>query len=248
MQLLFDLHTHTRYSDGKSSFSENVKAAQEKGIGLGASDHGPGHSLFGISKQKQRRLQSEIEATNKSNAKKPVLLGTEANLLDGGTTDIDRLIYTPDYAILGYHKAAFTPKLHFTSLGNAKKRSALLTDSLIKAIEDPRIIVIAHPGQYIPVNLAALSEAAAEKGVLIEINERHSISPEEIQTAEKAGAHFLLSSDAHHFSNIGNMPKSMASIEKSGLDISRIVNLSEYRWNQGLRIDKKLEDWAKNWL
>ena len=53
MNLWGDYHTHTYYSDGKSSLEDNVKSAINKGLKqLAITDHSFSHIAHGITREK----------------------------------------------------------------------------------------------------------------------------------------------------------------------------------------------------
>ena len=68
-QMIFDYHTHSKYSHGltpwtphgKGTIHENARAATEKGLSaIAISDHGPGHLTYGIRPGDVRRIRAEI--------------------------------------------------------------------------------------------------------------------------------------------------------------------------------------------
>ena len=49
MKCIAEYHTHTKYSDGKSTMEENVLFARKIGLRkIGISDHGYRHKGFGV--------------------------------------------------------------------------------------------------------------------------------------------------------------------------------------------------------
>lgn len=250
--VLFDIHMHTHHSDGKNSVAEMVDAGKARNIQIGLSDHGPGHLYFGVRQHDLIELPQEIEIYQQQNPNINILQGIEANFMGHGQTDLDKISTPLDYALAGYHKGIFPSSLLSVSifgksLMNKNRCKVLMTDEAIAVMDDPRIIAITHPGEYIPIDMDALSKAAAEKGVLLEINERHPCSYEELNIAQKNGAHFLLSSDAHHLSAVGHYPKSMQVIQQSDIDPKLVVNLGEYQWDEpNLRIHPLQSKLIKN--
>lgn len=242
MAILFDLHTHTHYSDGKSSVDDNISAALQKGIVLGISDHGPGHPWYGIRKKNLAREKEDIvRASQSSNA--PILQGIEANIMAAdGSNDLDDLP-TLDYVLIGHHKGIFPRSFFSTYLMMLKqidrdKARRIITEATIACMDDPRIDVITHPGAYVPVDMPVMAAAAREKGVLIELNQRHPLSLSQAREAQQAGATFLLSSDAHRGENIGRVPDAEAVAKAAGIPPQAIVNSPEYRWDRDIRLHR----------
>lgn len=245
MKILFDIHTHTRYSDAKGTVAENVAVARKKGLNVGISDHGPGHPWYGVRPKGLKSMRRDIDALlAQTNGDYGVILqGIEANLMDGkGATDLEGLPPL-DYHLLGFHKgifpkSAFSLEMGLLRLRNPEAARQRMTDALIAAMDDPRIDVITHPGTYIPVDMARLAQVAAHRGVVLELNQRHPSAPEDAQTACEAGAYFILSSDAHRSELVGEVPQPIAVAEAAGIPPQRIINAPEYDWNGGLRIDR----------
>lgn len=241
-KVLFDLHMHTHHSDGKSSVAEMADAAFAQNLNMGLSDHGPAHLYFGAKNANMEALFQEIQAYQQAHPPQRILFGIEANFIGHGKIDADQIERPFDYILAGYHKGIFprhllSPSLSLRSGFRSHRKSILMTNEVIRVMDDPRIIAITHPGEYIPIEMAPLAEAAAEKGVLLEINERHPLYPYDLQIAAEKGAYFLLSTDSHHASRVGHFENSWDAIERSGIDPARIVNTPYYAWdNPSLRI------------
>jgi len=255
MTLIFDLHTHTRYSrspvhhHAKGTVAENVQAAARQNIGLGIAEHGPGHALFGVRVKEYPRLRADIDAANAAMGKKVALLGIEANLMGAdGKTDFDLLPIKPDFCLMGYHKGANIQgkagvRLMIPALLRPKACRILMTDAVIRALSRYPIDVLTHPGEYVPIDLAAVAKAASELGVVLELNSKHPLSVKDIHIALSEGAHFILSSDAHVPENVGAVRAALAEAERAQIPKERIVNAGCYRFDRGLRIDR-LGGWA----
>lgn len=256
MTLIFDLHTHTRYSrspvhhHAKGTVLENARAAEKLKIGLGIAEHGPGHALFGVRVKEYPRLRADIDEANRALNKKLVLLGIEANLMAAdGRTDYDLLPIKPDFCLMGYHKGVKNQgkegrRLLFPALFTPDKCKVRMTDAIIKALSKYPIDVLTHPGEYVPIDLAAVARAAAELGVVLELNNKHPMKAEEIDIALSNGAHFILSSDAHVPENVGVVVNALAEAKNAKIPKEFIVNSGAYGFDHNLRIDK-LGDWAK---
>ncbi len=58
MKLYGDYHTHTIYSHGSGTIRDNVEEALRKGLKeIGICDHGPGHYLYGVKKEKHSNYE-----------------------------------------------------------------------------------------------------------------------------------------------------------------------------------------------
>jgi len=255
MTVLFDLHTHTRYSrnaihhHAKGTVLQNVQTAAGKKIGLGITDHGPGHSLFGLRTKEYGKQKAEIEEANSALGYRIALLGVEANLMDAdGRTDIDLLPIQPEICLMGYHKGVTIRgkagrALLIPALMTPKKCKERMTTAVIRALERYPIDVLTHPGEYVPVDMLRIARAAAKLGVVIELNNKHPLSAADTRAAMDTGAFFIVSSDAHVPQNVGVVERAAGEAEGSKIPKERIVNSGAYGFDRGLRIDR-LGEWA----
>lgn len=98
--------------------------------------------------------------------------------------------------------------------------------------------VITHPGEYLPIEIDALSRAAARLGVVLELNAHHHMDVQQARIALDNGAYFLLSSDAHSAARVGDVAAALEIAQNAQIPPERIVNSGRYSFDAGLRIDK----------
>jgi len=240
MNIKYDLHMHTKYSDGKSTMEENVKAAIAKGLDMIAiTDHGPEHYFFGIKENDIIKLRKEVDEMNEKYPEIEILLGIEGNIRGvDGTIDVTDIIEENiDILLAGYHfgskPASFCRdmKIHlYNILGRKipyfrKKIKHYNTLSLVNAMRKYDIDILTHPGDKGDVDMDEVARVAAETGTKLEINERHThLTVDEIKIAMVYDVDFIVSSDAHLAEHIGVYDNVMKRVEAAGLDKSRIVN------------------------
>ncbi len=241
MRIIADYHTHTRYSHGKGTIRENVEAAIEKGLkAIGICDHGPGHYLYGVKREKIYQMRKEVDRLNREYKEIRILLGVEANIIGfDGTIDVDEeIIEMLDILLLGFHYGVL-----FRSVGDylfmnvANPVSKLLpigreriiernTEAIIKAIERYPIDIITHPGDKVKLNTKKVAEAAYAKGVALEINEKHNeLSVENLKIALDTKVDFYINSDAHRPEEVGMVDEAINRIVEANIPLSRIKNL-----------------------
>ncbi len=228
MDILVDLHTHTVNSGhAYSTLTENVTAAVAHGLkAIGITDHGP--ALPGGAHDYHfwnlRVLPDEMDGVR-------VLKGIEANIVDDkGTLDLDNdALKALDVVLFGFH-----PKCGFES--DDIKRN---TTTLIRAMSNPLVHVVVHPGNpWFPVDPEKVVEAAAEYNVLLEMNNSsfvlsrpggQDLSRDIGRAVFESGQDIILGSDAHWSAQVGHLDEALEEVEKIGFPPERIINTDPER-------------------
>ena len=249
MNFFGDYHTHTVFSKkpyipwyhAKGSIEDNV--AQAKKIGLkeiAITDHGFNHSLFGCSRKNLKSTKEEIlRLAQKHDIK--VYFGVEANFLGvDGTIDVvesDREFL--DIVLCGFHKPTkpktfkdmfniFFKNFFAKFFGTTKKMYDRNTQMVLNALDNNTIDVLTHLNSKMKCDVVAIAKKAAEKGTLIELNERHcDFSKSEVDGMLEVGANFIVNSDAHKPEKIGRFKNVESIIDKYNIPKDRIVNLDK---------------------
>lgn len=241
MKLLADLHTHSKYSrffHGKHTIEQMAITANELGlVEIAITDHGFNHwcGTNIVSLLKAREEIDEINAWSKTK----VLLGIEADILDDeGTLDIDEdVISLVDVLVVGYHKLI---KTNFAGyFGNQKKDKASIqkaTNAFVNAIEKYPVTIVSHLDSILKTDLYQIGKACANKGVMVEINNRHCKWTEsQVNDLIASGCMFVLSSDAHNRDDVGVVNRAMQIVKKYNIPKELIANVE-------LEADEKSED------
>ncbi len=240
MRIVADYHTHTTFSHGSGSIEDNVKVAVEKGLTtLAISDHGPGHSYYGIKKHRFIDMRNEIDRLNKEYPQINILLSLEANFMSvDGTLDVDdEMLKIADLIMCGYHFGSAPRKLFLDlkmhayailskySKGLYKKSKKINTEMMINAMNRYDITAITHPGAKGPIDVFAVATVAAAKNVALEVNVKHGhLTVEEIKEAMKTDVQFILGSDAHDPERVGDFSASLDRCIEAGVPVDRIMN------------------------
>ena len=203
-----DLQMHTKWSDGSNTIEEMALAAKKIGHEyICITDHtgklAIANALNGKRLIKQRK---EIEKVNKNISGITILQGTEVNIKDDGSLDMDdKILKQLDIVIASIHSGFKNPK-------------EKITKRMIKAMENENVDIIAHPtGRLITrresydIDLDAVFDAAKKTGTVMEINsypERMDLRDVHVRAAIKAGVKLEISTDAHnsdqlHFIRLG---------------------------------------------
>ncbi len=242
-----DFHTHTRYSDGKGKIIDNVQAAVDIGLKqIGISDHGLYHVAFGLRQPDLSKMRNEIDKL-KEKFDIEILLGVEANIYNSsGAVDlkgVNRNYF--DYVIAGYHQAVLNPNMidyfKYNIFGMGKKHFSKtqinrFTNAFVNAIKTQRINMISHLFYGLPVDTLTVAKAAGDYGVLIELNgKKVSIPDDDINIlVDNKNVQFIVNSDAHRPSRIGDVEVPMAVVNRLNIDKNRIVN-----WEKIVKMEKR---------
>ncbi|NLB60828.1 MAG: PHP domain-containing protein [Clostridiales bacterium] len=227
-----DLHTHTNYSDGRCTPAQVAALSYQAGLQtIAISDHSYGSIMLGVSEDAFVKLKTEIDNLNAQyEGRMRIMLGVEANLLGNGKCDIPKTI-TPEVVLLAYHRSVlpknrFATKALFQALSKRYdiKRN---TDELIRTMCENPVNILAHPNEYIRIDIKRLAYAAAKENVFIEINNKHlSLTADDLKTCADCGARFIISSDAHHLHDIGNFERSVAVAREADV-LPLVINWRE---------------------
>jgi putative hydrolase len=228
MNLLVDLHTHTVNSGhAYSTLGENAKAAAARGLkAIGVTDHGP--ALPGGAHDYHfwnlRVLPDEFEGVR-------LLKGIEANIIDeSGRLDLDDdSLKSLDVVLIGFH-----PKCGYESDDINQN-----TTTLIKAMSNPLVHIVVHPGNpWFPVDPDKVVEAAAKYNVMMEMNNSsfvksrpggQDLSRDIGRAVYESGQDIILGSDAHWATQVGHLDEALYEVEKIGFTADRIINTSPDR-------------------
>jgi DNA polymerase (family 10) len=195
-------HCHTVASDGHASLEEMVQAARKLGLKyLGIGDHSQSLTVAnGLSPERVRKQQQEIDALNAKLHGFRVFKGTECDILADGSLDFDdEVLASFDYVVASVH----------THFGQSQEE---MTARIIKAISHPRVTMLGHAtGRLLlrreayKVDLEAVLQAAAKHGTLIEINahpQRLDLDWIHCKRAKALGVQLVINPDAHNTADL----------------------------------------------
>ncbi|MFA4858971.1 MAG: phosphatase [Candidatus Margulisiibacteriota bacterium] len=226
MNILADFHLHTIASGhGFSTIAEYIQAAKAAQLSaIAFTDHGPAmpggahYYHFCNLKALPRTWEGIL-----------LLRGIEANIVDDqGKLDVP----DEDLANLDIVLAAFHSRCGYAD-GNLEQNTRVLK----KAMENPHVTVIAHPGNiYYPVDIKEIVGFAKETGVLIEINQatltgwaRRGSSTRCLEFAreiKRQNWYVCLGSDSHFIDTVGQLSVAVELVEAAGIPADHVVNTS----------------------
>jgi DNA polymerase (family 10) len=223
-----DLHCHTTASDGHASLGEMVEAARARGLQyLAITEHSKRLTMaHGLD---SRRLLEQMEAIDRLNARTRdlpggfrVLKGIEVDILEDGGLDLpDAVLARLDLVVGAIHS-----KLHL--------RRADQTRRILKAMENPRFNILAHPtGRLIDerepydVDMARVIRQARDRGCFLELNahpERLDLTDIHCQMAREEGVLVSIASDAHGTLDFANLGYGIGQARRGWLEKGDVLN------------------------
>lgn len=218
-------HNHTTASDGKATLREMAVAAQELGLQyLGIADHSK--SSFQANGLDERRLRAQMREIRELNEEFDgafrIFTGTEVDILKDGSLDFsDEVLAELDYCVASVHNVFNLPE-------------AEMTKRLIRAIENPHVTMLGHlTGRLLlqrpsyAVNVAAVIEAAAETGTIIELNAspwRLDMDWRWWRLAKEKGVKCSINPDAHSTRGLQDVLFGIRAARKGWLTRQDIIN------------------------
>ena len=230
-----ELHSHSTWSDGANTIEQMVTAARAVGHRLLAiTDHSKSLGVAnGLTVERLRKQRKEIAAVRKRLPKGFVLLhGSEVEILADGRLDYpDEVLAELDLVIASLH----------TSLRQSREK---VTARLLAAIANPHVDIIAHPtGRLIgeregaDLDMDRVLEAAAESGVILEINanpQRLDLNDVHARRAIELGIPLAINTDAHHPDHFAFRNYGVGVARRAWATAEQVVN----SWRP-----KRLRDW-----
>ena len=218
------LHCHSDYSDGTATVAEMAEAAKERGWSyIGITDHSEAAFYAGgLKRDAVLRQHDEIDEVNAKMRGFRVLKGIEADILADGRLDYDpELLDRFDFVIGSIHSRF--------SMDRDK-----MTARVLAAMDDPHLTILAHPtGRLLlsregySIDLDAVIEKAADKGVAIEINAdpaRLDLDWRHVRAAKERGVIFEIGPDAHSTAGLDNVHFGIGMARKGWLEAANILN------------------------
>ncbi|MBR5509792.1 MAG: phosphatase [Lachnospiraceae bacterium] len=225
MKALVDLHTHTVASGhAYSTWNENVKAAQKKGLKvLGISEHAP--MMPGTCKE---IYFSNFKVLPEYVGELRVLNGIEANIYDfHGNIDVsEELCLKLDYIIASLHTVCIES-------GSVAQNTA----AVIGAMRNPYVKIIGHPDDdQFPLDYEEIVQAAKAEKVALELNDS-SLNP---LCARKGGeknirkllekcvdhkTKIIMGTDSHYCDEVGRFRDTYKLLEEIKFPEKLIINM-----------------------
>lgn len=234
--VLGDFHVHTTVSgDGRSPLEDMIAGARARGYRvLAITDHAEG-TLSGVGRDALLEQRARIAALQAELSDLTLLHGAELNIGSDGQLDYDpefRALF--DFCLASVHD-------HF-DLSREQQ-----TKRIVTAMREPSVKMIGHlsarmiggrPG--IDLDVDAILAAAEETGCALEVNgglPRLDVSVDVMRRARDRKVRFVLTSDAHHQTELDRVRYAALNAERAMIGPDRIINT----WSK-----ERLLQWARH--
>lgn len=232
-----DLHTHSTWSDGKSSIEEMAMAAIDLGYEyIAITDHSPSSTVAnGLQVKRLKEKKAELQKIDKKLDKIKILMGSEVDIKPDGSLDYpDEILKELDMVVASVHS-------------NFKMDKSSMTKRLVSALKNPYVCALGHPtgrliGQREPyeVDIDKIIETAKEYGKALEINSsylRLDLKDLHAKKAIENGVKLIISTDAHHIDQLNQMVYGIGTARRGWVEKGDVIN------TYGL---KKLTKWLES--
>jgi putative hydrolase len=218
-----DVHSHSRWSDGRATMLEMAEGAQALGYEyLGITDHSPRITVVhGLDAERLVAQSREMAEVQKAVDVK-LLQGIEVDILEDGSLDLpDAVLEILDIVIASPHV-------------KLRQDPAAMTERMLRAVSHPHVDVIGHPTGRRPgsregatYDFEAVFKEAARHSVALEIDcdpARMDLSPEMARLACEYGCTFAIDADAHAPAEFAYVPMGLWMARRAGIPRERILN------------------------
>jgi DNA polymerase (family 10) len=219
-----DLHCHTKATDGRLSVEDMARAAAKLGYAyLSVNDHSRHVTVaHGLDADGLLAQVEEIDRLYGTLKGIRILKSVEVDILEDGSLDLpDEVLSRLDFTVGAVHYRLDLPE---------KKQ----TERILRAMENPHLNVLAHPtGRLInqrppyAVDLPRLMEAAAERGVAMEVNAQPSrldLDDAGCRLAREAGVKVVISTDAHDAADLRYLRYGVDQARRAWLTKDDVLN------------------------
>ena len=219
-----DVHSHTKWSDGRATMLEMAEGARALGYRyLGVTDHSPRIKVVnGLDAERlvaQSREMAQVQAQVDGVT---LLQGIEVDILEDGSLDLpDAVLEILDMVIASPHV-------------KLRQEPASMTERMLRAVSHPHVDVIGHPTGRRPgsreganYDFEAVFKEAAKNGVALELDcdpARMDLSPELARLALECGCDFAVDADAHAPAEFAYVPMALWMARRAGIPEDRILN------------------------
>jgi DNA polymerase (family 10) len=215
---------HTTETDGRCSLREMAEAAKQRGLEyIAITDHSKALAMAnGLNEQRVLAQIQEIRKVNEQMDGFRVLAGSEVDILQDGTLDLDNEVLAQlDVVVASVHSHMNLPPEQ-------------MTERLLHALENPFLNVLAHPtGRLLlrreayAFDLEKVVRAARERNVALEINsfpDRLDLRDHHARLCKQHGVKLVISTDSHHTRHLENIRYGVLTARRGWLEKQDVLN------------------------
>jgi putative hydrolase len=219
-----DIHSHTKWSDGRATMLEMAEGARALGYRyLGITDHSPRIKVVnGLDAERLVAQSAEMAGVQAQVPEVTLLQGIEVDILEDGSLDLpDAVLEILDVVIASPHV-------------KLRQEPSAMTERMMRAVSHPHVDVIGHPTGRRPgsregatYDFEGVFKEAAKHGVALELDcdpARMDLSPEMARMALELGCNFALDADAHAPAEFAYVPMALWMARRAGIPENRILN------------------------
>ncbi len=217
-------HVHSTYSDGANTLEELVITCRQRGYQyLGITDHS--QSAFyagGLKADDLARQREEIAALREKYPDIGLYCGVESDIRPDGELDYpDSVLEKLDFVIASVHSSL-------------KMERSKMTERLLRALAHPLVTMLGHPTNRLllgrdgsPIDLERIFEAAAENGVILELNAsppRLDLDWRHLKRVRALNLPVSINPDAHRIESLSDTDFGVAIARKGWLEKKDVFN------------------------
>ncbi len=219
-----DLHTHSTWSDGKSTIEEMALAAKKLSYEyIAITDHSISSRIAnGLNEKRLFEKKKELEKIDKKIDGIKIFMGSEVDIKSDGTLDYSNdVLKELDFVVASVH-SGFKMETHE------------ITERIINAVKNPYVHAIGHPtgrliGEREPYNvdIDKLIEAAKKYGKALEINsspKRLDLKDLHARKAIQKGVKIIISTDSHRTEHLSFMKFGVGTARRGWTQKSDVIN------------------------
>ncbi len=232
-----DLHTHSTWSDGRSTVKEMAIRARDLGYEyIAVTDHSPSSRIAnGLDVDRLNKKIEEIREADVAVDGIKVIMGAEVDIKPDGRLDYpDEVLKELDVVIASVHS-------------NFKMEKDEMTRRITSALRNPYVAALGHPtGRLIgfrnpyDIDMDEIMDTARKYGKALEVNSsnmRLDLKDEHVKNAVDKGVKLIISTDAHHVDQLAQMIYGILTARRGRVRKDDVVNTGHLR---------ELQSWLNN--
>jgi DNA polymerase (family X) len=219
-----DVHMHTVETDGRNTIEEMAEAAGKRGYKyMAITDHSK-NLAFANGLDDARALEHirRIHTVNEQIPGIKIFAGIEVDILTDGDLDLsDEVLAQMDVVVASVHS-------------QFNQDRAMMTERLLKAIENPHVSILGHPtGRLLlrrdayAFDMDAILKSAARHKVAMELNsypDRLDLNDVHLRQAKQTGVKIVINTDSHHTSHLEKIRFGVLQARRAWLTKEDILN------------------------